>query len=270
MKFLKSFLFFVIPLIVVLITLVVNNNISKAISHYKQTIINDYAIMVVANEPLEDNDFKFLKEINLKEIKNLKRDEIVENLKEELPKNSIEQLKKQLPYFYKIYLTDYPTTTQLKYIEGELKKIPTIKRVETFSSNHSKVYSLLLLNGKTSKAIVILMSLFSIFILMKQVKIWFIEHDRRITIIQYYGGSIFYGAMPIIKLATLSFVVSSVVVIFLENIAQNNLSLFLTPEIINILPKNVDMLFDYVTIFVISFLITAISVIGVLVKHKVK
>ena len=249
MKTLKSFLFFVIPLIIVLISLSTYSNISKVINEYKQTIINDYAIMIVANEPIDKSDIISINDIKIKDIKNLERDIIVENLKDELPENSLGQLKEKLPYFYQIYLIDYPSSIELKYIENELKKLQKIKRVETFSSDHSKTYSLLLLNGQMSKIIFILTSLFAIFILMKQVKIWFIENDRRITIIQYYGGSIFYGAMPIIKLALFSFVV-----ILLENIFMDNLSLFLTPEIINIIPENIDVTFDYISIFIISFL----------------
>ncbi|MEA2017098.1 MAG: hypothetical protein U9N59_01510 [Campylobacterota bacterium] len=270
MKFLKSLLAFVLPLILVLITFSAYIMISNTIVNYKQLIINDYAIMVVANKPLVKNDVMFLKNVDVKDIENLKREDIVENLKDELPKNSLDQLKENLPYFYKIYLVDYPTSSELKYIEDELEKLSQIKRVETFSSDHSKIYSLLLLNGQISKVILMLISLFTLFILMKQVKIWFIEHDRRITIIQYYGGSIFYGAMPIIRLAVLSFIIASIVAICLNSIIVENLSYFLTPEIINIMPKNQDMTMNYISIFVVSFLISSISVIGVLIKHKIK
>jgi len=270
MNFLKNFLSFILPLIAVLITFVAYNILSNIIVEYKANIVNDYAIMAVAKKPINKSDLSFLKDVEVKELQRLNRDEIISKIKGELPQDSIEILKQKLPFFYKIYLVDYPTTKQLQSIKEQLVKLDYIKRVETFSAGHSKVYSLLLLNEQISKFVFLLIALFTIFILTKQVKIWFIEQDRRITIIQYYGGSIFYGAAPIIKLAAISFVVASIVVIIFEHYILNNLDLFLTNEIIDILPPVNTIMVNYFYIFAISFIISFISVIGVIVKHKIK
>lgn len=270
MKFLKSLFSFTIPLIVVLIIYMMYSVMSSLVANYKQNIIKDYAIIVVTEEPVKLKDIEKEIDFNIQKLEDLNREEIIQKLKGELSKNSLDLLKQQLPFFYKIHLDDYPTKSQLATIKSNLEKIVTIKRIETFSSDHSKIYSLLLVNEQSFKIMLIFIMLFAIFILTKQVEIWFFEHDKRISIFQYYGGSIFYGAIPIIRLAAISFVLSSLIAIAISIFILNNMDAVFSPEILSIIPKDFKMQIDYLGIFGLSFLVSSISIIGVLLKHKTK
>lgn len=270
MKFLKNFLAFMIPLIIVLLTFSLHNAIGNIVDGYKQTINDDYSILVIANTPIDEEKVKDLISIDIKQIEKLENNIIISNLKKQLSKNSLELLKQKLPLFYKIYLEQYPTTTQLNIIKKELKDIPNIKKIETFSSDHNKIYSLLLLVEQIIQLMLIFISIFTFFILSKQIKIWMFEHSTRISIIQYHGGSIFYSALPIIKITFLSSIVSSAIVILLIMLLSNNLSLFLTPEILGLLPSKDTIPVDFIFIIVLSFFISIVSTMSVLVKHKMK
>jgi len=131
MKFLKSLISLIIPLFIVLTTFSLYSAISIVVNDYKKIIISDYAIMVVSNTPLIKTNITKLANIKVQNIQTLKRDQIIENLKSDLSNTSIKLLKQKLPFFYKIYLNDYPTTSQLKIIKNQLKKISNIKIGET-------------------------------------------------------------------------------------------------------------------------------------------
>ena len=270
MKFLKSLFSFTVPLIVVLVIYIMYSTMSSLVSTYKQNISQDYAIIVVTEDPINAKEIESEINFDVSALEDLKREEIITNLRGNLSKNSLDILKQKLPYFYKIHLDDYPTKSQLKSIKKSLEQIVKIKRIETFSSDHSKIYSLLVVNEQSFKAILVFILIFAVIILSKQVEIWFFEHDRRISIIQYYGGSIFYGAIPMIRLAAISFVLSSLFVIALTHFMISNLSSFVAPEIIAIIPDNFIMQIDYIGIFGLSFLVSCIAIIAVLAKHKTK
>ncbi len=270
MRFLKNLLSFLIPLIIVLSTFALHNAISNIVDAYKKTISNDYSIMVIANTPISEGSIKTLANIDVKNIQILKREDIITNLKEQLSKNSLKLLNQKLPFFYKIYLEQYPTTTQLNIIKKELNKIPNIKKVETFASDHNKVYSLLILVEQIVQIMLIFIFIFTFLILSKQIKIWLFEHSQRISIIQYHGGSIIYSALPIIKIALLSAIIASTAVISLIITISNNLSIFLSPEVLSILPNKNSIPVDFILIIMLSFAISIISTISVLIKHRIK
>jgi cell division transport system permease protein len=104
--------------------------------------------------------------------------------------------------------------------------------------------------------------------LTKQISIWFFEHNKRITIIEYHGGTILYSAMPIIKIAILSSILSSIVTIIFAINIKNNLGVILSPEILNIISSINTININYFQVISLSLGISLISILGVLVKHS--
>jgi cell division transport system permease protein len=269
MKFLKNVISFLIPLFIVLFTFTLYSTITNIVDNYKKMIINDYAIVVVASTPLVEKNINSLDNIKVKKIQALSRKDIIHSFEKKLSKASLKLLKQKLPFFYKIYLNDYPTISQLDIIKQELQQISNIKRVETFSSDHSKIYALLLFNQKIISVLFLFLTIFAILILSKQISIWFFEHYKRITIIQYHGGTILYSAMPIIKVALLSSIIASLITIFFNINIKNNLCLILSPEVLSIVPDlNTIINIEYLQIISISFGISIISIVGILIKYN--
>ncbi|VAY88176.1 Cell division protein FtsX [hydrothermal vent metagenome] len=268
MKFLKNILSFSIPLFIVLITFTIYSSIVTVVSDYKKIIINDYTIIVVSSTPLLKERIDDIDDINLKKIELLDRKKIIDNMKNRLSESSLKLLKDKLPFFYKIHLEDYPTISQLNIIKSNLKKIKTISKVETFASDHNKIYSLLLFIEQIISILLIFLSIFVILILSKQVSIWFFEHHQRISIIQLHGGSIWYSALPIIKIAFLSSLISSSITIILNIIIKNNVQMILSSEIISIIPDINNIEIIVLQIILMSFVLSLLSIIGVLFKYK--
>jgi cell division transport system permease protein len=268
MKLLKSFFSFSFPLTIMLFIFAIFLLVNKIVESYKYSIIDDYSIIVITNTPFITIDK--IAGMRIKDIEPINRGKIIESVKENLSQSSINLLDKKLPYFYKIYLESFPTTSKLVEIRKELKEIKNVKKIETFSNDHSKIYSLLILLQDIVLVLFVIVLTLSLLLLSKQIKIWFFEHNDRISIIQLHGGSLMYASKPIIKIIFTSALVSSAVVIGILFMIANNLTMLIQPEIVSILPKVVHLEFEAVQIIVLSFIIPFITFFGLLIQYKMK
>jgi len=268
MKHLKSFVSFTAPMVIMLITFCIYLLINKVVVNYKQNITNDYSIIVVSNTPF--SKINNIADIKIKNIKILERKDIIKDIKGKLSESSLKLLNEKLPYFYQIYLEEFPTTYKLDQIKEELSNISNVKRVETFSNNHNKIYSLLLLIQNIIMVLFILMLMLSFLLISKQIKIWFFEQSERISIIQFHGGSLLYSSKPIIKVMAFSTLFSIVFIGLISYITFININLLVKPEIVTLIPKLNDMQFDILKVILLAFIIPLITFFGLSVQHKIK
>jgi len=268
MKHLKSFVSFTFPLIVMLSMFSIYILVDYVAKEYKKSIINDYAIIVVSNTPMVKIDK--LGGIKIKSIKPISREKIIKEVKDNLSNTSIKLLNNRLPYFYKIYLTEFPTSFTLDKIRKELSKITSIKKIETFSHDHNQIYSMISLIQDIVFILFIVVLVLSVLLLSKQIKIWFYEHQERISIIQLHGGTLLYSSIPIIKTIITSALVSSVVVYAILYTVAINLSSLISPELAAIIPQNINLSFEIIKIVLLAFIIPMLTLVGLLVRYKLK
>ncbi|MEA3554697.1 MAG: cell division protein FtsX [Campylobacterota bacterium] len=268
MKHLKSFFSFTIPLIIMLITFSIYLLVNKVVDNYKDNITNDYSIMVIANTPMATLDY--ISGIKVKEIKILEKEKIIKDVKKNLSESSLKLLKNKLPHFYQVYLEEFPTTFKLEQIRKELLTISNVKRVETFSNDHNKIYSLLILIQDIIIVLFAIVLLLSIFLLSQQIKIWFFEQSERISIIQLHGGSLLYSSKPIIKVMILSTLFSIIFVSLFLFFTIDNIAGIIRPELLALLPNMKDLSLEIVQIVVLACIIPLITFFGLLVQHKLK
>ena len=270
MRFLKNLISFLIPLFIVLTTFALYSAIVDVVNDYKKTIIDDYAIMIVTNTPLVKEDLKSIGTVTVRTIEDLKREDIIKDMKDQLSTNSLKLLKQKLPFFYKIYLYDYPTTSQLKQIKNNLKELSNIKRVETFSSDHNKIYSLLILCEQIILVALFFIIIFAVLILSKQISIWFFEHSKRIKIAELHGGSLLYSSEPILRIIAISALISSIIAYLIILLYTINGEIFVPSKIIPYLPSIGQMHYEFLKIIFLSITIPIVTYLGLLIKYKMK
>ncbi len=257
MKVFKTFLSFSVPLIAMLLSYSIYIALDKAVTAYKQSIINDYSIVIVSKNSLTNSSIGDL-DIDMNKLVLLQNSKIVNNLKEKLSNRSIELLKEKLPFFYKLYLNNFPTSNQLKEIKQKLLSKNSITKVEIFSKNHDQIYSILLMTQNIIYVLFGIVILFSLIILSKHIQIWFYEHHERISIMRLHGASTIYCAMPLINVAILSALFSSTIVIGITYYLLTTID-FAIPVAFNL---------DFIKVAALSFTISLGTVIAVLFKHK--
>lgn len=267
MKIISRYLSFVIPLSAMLLSYTMYLTLYKVVENYKNSIINDYAIVVVSQETVEEKAIDKL-DIGMRSFKLLDKDIIIENLKEGLNENSVKLLNKELPNFYQLKLIDYPSSKTLETIKRKLKTVSAIIEVEVFAKDHNQQYFMFLMLYDIINIFFFVIVLFSFLTLLKHIKIWFYENKNRIYIMQLHGASLLYCSKPIITTALLSAIYSSIIAIIAIWYILNNLSIFISDELLNYNYIKVEFNSDYFSIFVLSFLISIVTVLMVIIKQK--
>ncbi len=267
MKVISRYLSFVIPLSAMLLSYTMYLTLYKVVDNYKKSIVSDYAIVVVSHESIDEDAIDKL-DIGMRTFQELDKDKIIENLKDSLSDNSVELLNKELPNFYQLKLVDYPSTAMLVAITTKLKTISSIIEVEVFAKDHNQQYFMFLMLYDIINIFFFVIVLFSFLTLLKHIKIWFYENKNRIYIMQLHGASLFYCSKPIILTALFSAIYSSVIAIFIIYYILNNLSLFVSKELMKYNYIQVEFNSDYFSIFALSFFISTVTVLMVLIKQK--
>ncbi|OCL82448.1 FtsX-like permease family protein [Arcobacter porcinus] len=269
MKSLKATFAFFIPLLSMLIAFCIYLLITNIVDNYKSKISKDYSIVVVSKIEFKKDDFGKLAGINVSDLKLLSNEKIIENIKSNLSSSSITLLRTKLPYFYQLYLENFPTSTELEKIKKTLLSKNGVKTVEIFYKNHSQVYILLLILSTISFSLFIIITIFAVIILAKQIKLWFHEHRVKIAILRLHGASIIYSASSIIKQAFLSsflaFLVSSGVLIYISN----NIEAIFPFELQDIVNIEINLEIEILKIFALAFIISLCTIFGTLLKYKI-
>lgn len=242
----------------------------EVITNYKTKISDDYSIVVITNTPLVKDDINDLAGIDVKKIVTLDKTQIIDKVKDTLSENSLFLLKQRLPFFYTIHLETFPTSSELETIKKELSQIPNVKKIEIFSKDHNKIFSLLVLNQNIIIVFFVISLLFAIILFSKQIQIWFYEHQEKITIMQLHGASIIYSASMVIKHALIGALIAFFIVTGLLFFAFNNLSLIFPPELASIIDIDPTLDKEIALLFIMSMVISLTTIIGVLFKYKLK
>ena len=269
MKFLKNIFAFFIPLTAMLIAFTLYLLTNNIVNSYKIKISKDYSIVIITNTPLVKDNIDEIAGIKIEKIETLRKDKIINNIKSDLSKSSIDLLKKKLPNFYQIYLETFPTTNELSKIKNTLYQNKNIRNVEVFSKDHNQIYLLLLLLNSISFILFFIILIFAIIIISKQIKLWFYEHNVKISILRLHGASILYSSSSVLKYAIFSSLLASILVSFFLYYISNNLSVIFPDEIYNIINTPIDVQAEIFKIFLLSFGISVFTILGVLLKYKI-
>lgn len=270
MKFLKNTFGFVIPLTAMLISFIIYIFATNILDNYKKTIANDYSIVVITNTPLIKENISELANIRVEKIITLKNDKIIKNISSSLSNTSIDLLKRKLPHFYKIKLEVFPTTSELESIKNQLYENKNVRKVEIFSKNHNTVYLLLLLLSRISMILFSIITIFAIMMISKQIRIWFYEHHEKITILKLHGASILYSSSTILKYAIFSSLISFITVSAIFIYLVGNIGILLPDDLEGIISVTLTVEDSLIKIFFLSFGISILTIIGVLLKYKIK
>lgn len=270
MKFLKNTFAFIIPLTAMLISFIIYIFSSNILENYRKTIANDYSIVVITNTPLIKENISELANIKVEKIITLKNEKIINDMSSSLSSTSIDLLKRKLPHFYKIKLEVFPTTSELETIKNQLYQNKNIRKVEIFSKNHNTVYLLLLLLSQISMILFSIITIFAIIMITKQIRIWFYEHHEKITILKLHGASILYSSATILKYAIFSSLISFIIVASIFIYLVGNIGVLLPNDLEHIVNITLTTQDSLLQIFLLSFGISILTIIGVLLKYKIK
>jgi len=262
MNYLKSHISLILALVSILFSIEVYFIFNKIVTKYSQKIANNYTVIVVSEKPLKNLKLKEISKIEPINIENS-----LKNLKQNLQGFDINKLKSELPYFYKLHFSKFPTPNEITNLTIELKKIPTIKKIETFRANQNRIYNLLVLTKTISVIFMAIILFISFLLILKQMQVWKLEHNERMYIMDLFGAPFLLRSGVLLKLAIFDSIISVVIIgIIMSFILNSNLYQSILDQLgITI---TVNIFTDLALFFGISIVVSIISTIIVIISKK--
>jgi len=264
MNYLKNHLSLILALVSILFSIEVYFIFNKIVDNYSQKIANNYTVIVVSEKPLKNIISK-----EISKIEPINIEDSLQNLKQNLQGFDINRLKSELPYFYKLHFSKFPTPNEIEQLTIKLKKIPSIKKIETFRANQNRIYNLLILIKMIPIIFMAIILFISFLLILKQMEVWKLEHSERIYIMDLFGAPFLLKSGVLLRLAIVDSIISVLIIgiifIFIlnSNLYQNILNQLGITININII-KNLALFFG------ISIIVSIISAIIVIFSKKSK
>lgn len=270
MRFLKQFVSFTFIITALLLSYITYSLVTKLQDSYMKKVLNDYSVFIVSTTPLVTEEFTQIGGIKVEKIESIPKEQIISEYKNKISPESLALLQTRLPNFYQIYLQIFPNSAQIERIKQDLLTHTNITKVEVFSQNHDQIDSLLNFSNQITMILFGVVAFFSFVVLQNQIKIWFFEHNERLYIMHLHGAGTLYSSFSIIKLAFVSSIVATVISFSLLFFLSTNTMLIFDKSLESIAKIELNYGIELIKLFGISFAISTISILGVILKHKIK
>lgn len=211
MKSLKRHLSLIVPLLAILFSLQAVLSIIRIQDSYEATLRNSYSIIIAASRELRSDEIA-LRISEFQSLEPIDAESVIGKIQGEVSEENLERLKGSLPHYYSIMLSQFPNQARLAQITDVLKDIKDVKRVESFSKAHDRIYRLLLILKGTIMLFGIILSIVSVLLMIKQIEIWYFEHSERIEIMMLLGAPSWFRNGLLFRLAMMDSVVAALVV----------------------------------------------------------
>ncbi len=266
MRSLKNHISLIIPLFAILFAVEFYFVIDAIIKDYESRLNRDYSIVVVANKELSLQEIK-VREPDIAQLQELNSTLVIERLKKSGVKVDFNELKNFLPKFYKVYLSSFPSSQKLEALRNKLLEIEGVKRVETFTKVHEKIYRFLLFLKNISKLFLAIIFVTSVMLVFKQIEIWNLEHSERMYIMALFGAPLWMRNAILIKLSVIDTIISTLLVYLLYSyvVGSGYLTKLLGVESIGFTSS--DLFKDALWLFGLGLIISVFNVIIVSMRR---
>jgi len=212
MKSFKNHLSLVIALLSILFSIQVFIIVDRSIDAYRQNLANNYSIIVVSQNTLDEKTFFKLSSM-IDDVNELSADNVIKRLNTGMNEKNIELLKLTLPKFYKLGLNIFPSPKEIKKLKKDLLKNKSITEIEDFSVNHDKTYRLLILFKNVISLFAVVVFVVTTLLIFKELRIWQFKHSERMNIMGLFGAPVWLRSAVLFRLAIVDAMIASVIAI---------------------------------------------------------
>lgn len=194
------------------------NVIKSIVNDYASKIVNDYSIVIVSSAEIKEDELrKHVPEIE--SINEISSKKILDRLKNEMSSKNLALLQVSLPKFYSLKLESLPNKKRIEAIKQKLLGINTISRIETFAKTHEKMFKMFLLLQAMVYIFTFFVACIAVLLILKQIRIWIYEHQRRMAIMSLFGASFFMKSAMLYRMTLVDTLLSAVLVCFIYTVA---------------------------------------------------
>lgn len=267
MKFFRTHLSLIIPLLFMMFAFEFMIIINSTLSHYEKILNKDYNIIIASSNELNKNIVK-TQIPTLHKFEILDPKDLIDRLKNDISDKNLKILMNSLPKFYSLSLDYLPTQSELTNIKEKLLKIHGVKKVETFSKTHNKVYSLMNLMQTAFWFFAIIVIILSFILFLKQMRIWLYEHTQRVEIMCLFGAPFWFRSFMLYKIVFVDcFIAYFTLLIFFTQIYDLK-AIKESLKAVDIILPNINLFLHLSSIFLVTLLICLLCVNSVMFKVK--
>jgi len=187
MKSVKEHLMFILPLMAILLGVEFVLVFSRVTGNYEEKLRESYTILVITKAPMTLQDFRKI-EPHISQADPISKERIAKEIARGMRNATTAEILKSLPHFYTLHLDRYLSREAVEMIRKELLRHKGIEKVETFGENHRAKYNLFVFLKIIFWSFVVLLSLVSIFLILKQMEVWQLAHRERMQIMEVFGA----------------------------------------------------------------------------------
>ena len=218
MRSVSSHFSIIISVFVLLFSFQFTNVINSIVKEYATKIVNDYAIVVVSSAELKEEELK--KQIpEMESLSEISSKKILDRLKNDMSSKNLALLQVALPKFYSLKLESMPNKKRIEAIKQKLTSNSSITRIETFAKTHEKIFKMFLLLQAMVYIFAFFVAFVAVLLILKQIRIWVYEHNRRMSIMTLFGASFFMKSGLLYRMTLVDSLISSISVCALYAIA---------------------------------------------------
>jgi len=221
MRFFKRYFSLFLPIFVLSLSFNIYSYTQKLLDEYKENVNKNYSIVIATKVEIQLNKIDKIIE-GVRHIEKADTDKLISPFTKTLSSENIQILKNSMPYFYNILLDFFPSSEELREIEKNLYDNQDILKVETFFQKHSNFTQMVILINGVINFFIFMIIVLSSMLIGKQAEVWHFEHSRNMEIMSLFGASLWMKTSNLFKLAIISSIISSFMVVLLFYFIHNN------------------------------------------------
>jgi cell division transport system permease protein len=212
MKSIKNHIMFILPLLAILLGIESFMVFGRVTHQYGQNLKEAYTILVVTAKPMKLEAFRRIDK-HIVSVDELRKEAIVAKIARSMPNTSAEEIAPMLPHFYTLRLDRYLDGDAIESIRKHLTADPNVRRVETFGKAHNANYNLYMLIRASLWTFVGFMVFTSLFLVVKQMEIWQLEHRERMQVMEIFGASAMMRSGVLFRIALTDAVIAALITV---------------------------------------------------------
>jgi len=260
MKSIRNHIMFILPLLAILLGIESFLAFERVTSRYGKNLRESYTILVVSKKAMSLPDFQKIAP-HISAAESVEKTSIVERIAQGMSNTSTDEIIKALPYFYTLHLDRYLNNADIAGIKKLLMAHPGIQRVETFGQAHNANYNLYMLIKVALWTFVGLLVLTSLFLVLKQMEIWQLEHRERMRVMEILGASAMLRSGVLFRIALTDALIATVTTIVIFAFLRY---VWAAKSQIDLLVRKQALLFEVTDIAILAGIALSIVMISVI------
>lgn len=266
-KSVKNHLSLIVALVSILFSIQIFIIVDRSIEAYKENLANNYSVVVVSEKNMSEREILSLDKM-ISKVDELSPDNVIKRLNTDIDEKNINLLKLTLPKFYKLYLNKFPSPKEVDKLRENLFKNKNITKIEDFSNNHDITYKLLVLFKNVILVFAIVVSIVTMLLIMKELRIWQFKHSERMNIMGLFGAPTWLRSAVLFRLSIVDAIISSILVFLLFSYLSANEFILQQFSNINIEIVVFDKVYDFLLLLCVSIVLSIFLATMIVIGHK--